>query len=171
MKTKTTPKAPANKGVFLFFVMGLFLLQVMFAFTIHGDIGPQFQPAADQFSPSAQTLLGKMETIIETTPVRSSVSALPQSAPAGAIKPSLELGVTAQAPAAKSAAVAPSEESGSRFFEYTVHQGDSLHTISRKLYGRSGMSTALARLNRISDEKALRCGQVLRVPRQGLLAN
>ena len=40
-KNKNKNKSKTQIGLFLFFLSGLFILQIVFSFTIHGDIGPR----------------------------------------------------------------------------------------------------------------------------------
>jgi hypothetical protein len=171
MKAKSGFRKTSHQGAFLFFVVGLFLLQVIFAFTIHGDIGPQFPRGSGAFTSSSQALLGKMETIIETTaPERTRLTLQPQAAQAPAVRADFSRPPAVEAiPSQVQKKGLELRETGNRYYEYVVHSGDSLHSISRRLYGKRNMVTVLARLNRIADEKGLRTGQVLRVPRQGLI--
>ena len=58
-----------------------------------------------------------------------------------------------------------------RFAEYRIQKGDTLQKISKKLYGNGNMVQPIVRLNRITDEKALKLGSTLKVPRSGLIAS
>ena len=171
MIVRNGKRKTSHQGAFLFFVVGLFLLQVIFAFTIHGDIGPQIQTAPTSFSTSPQALLSRMETIIETkAPERARIAVQPQAAPAPALKADFS---EIESPESLIQHPKPSpslRENGGRYLEYVVNSGDSLHSISRKLYGKKDMVTVLTRINRIADERGLRTGQRLRVPRQGLIS-
>ncbi len=154
-----------NRGMFLFFLSGMFLLQITFAFTTHGDIGPQAALNTSCQTPASPLLMGRIDTIISAPNQTETPQThqLPVSqAPADAAKPRL-----AQMPTTEQAAQTSSKATASegRFTEYTVQRGDTLEGISRKLCGSTGLVTALVRLNRLSNERSLQCGARLRVPR------
>lgn len=156
-------KTSSNKGVFLFFVSGLFLLQIIFAFTIHGDIGPQYPTKSLNPPESSKLLLGKIETIVKAKRIQ------PIEAIAPASKKIMENPIVPVEKAGNKLLDPKLRESGGRFLEYVINRGDSLNSIAYKLYKDQKMITVLARVNRITNERSLRCGQVLRIPRQGLL--
>lgn len=175
----------SQHGLFLFFVLGLFMLQVAFAFTIHGDIGPgaAFTPGIDR--PASPALVGRIDSLLTATPPASRPLAnavgnvAPQVADAPAKTAPAKMVPTKTAPAAtmapaKAAHALPAGNElkspvGGRYLEYTISRGDTLDSISRKLYGSTHMVTALVRLNRLTDDRGLRCGETLRVPRVGLM--
>ena len=75
MKAKQKPsKSRIQFGVFLFFLGGLFLLQIVFAFTIHGDIGPHSNVIPGIERPASPVLVGRIDSLISearlTTPIR-----------------------------------------------------------------------------------------------------
>jgi LysM repeat protein len=47
---------------------------------------------------------------------------------------------------------------------YRMGKGETLASLSRLVYDRSGLASALARLNQIADPRAIRTGQILRIP-------
>lgn len=163
-------KSSAPKGVFLFFVVGLFLLQIVFAFTIHGDIGPQspIPPELGQTTPPV--LIGKIDSILASQAVYKPVRPAPEAVLAPASRKIIDPVATPLSLSRAGQKKSPIREMGGRYLEYTIQAGDNLEAISKKLYGNSKMVTALVRLNRLNNEKGLRCGWNLRVPRQGLLA-
>jgi len=144
MISRPTRRSPAShRGLFLFFVVGLFMLQIAFAFTIHGDIG---RPAPEgAFAPAARSI--------------------PPEPVAVAPKAALDTQELARSPALRNVQI---QEKG-RYLEYTIEHGDTLDSISTKLYGNTRMTGAIVRLNRIRDEKALQLGERLLVPRTGLV--
>ena len=178
-------KVSSQHGLFLFFVLGLFMLQVAFAFTIHGDIGPgsALTPGIDR--PASPALVGRIDSLLTATPstpkpVSSAiVSGAPQVAAVPAKAVPIKAVSTKAVPAvtmvaAKEASSLPEGRelkpmAGGRYLEYTICKGDTLDSISRKLFGSTRMVTALVRLNRLTDDRGLRCGDTLRVPRVGLM--
>ena len=173
---KTPDSTHKSSGMFLFFLTGLFLLQVIFAFTIHGDIGPQAALNTSCRTPASPVLMGRIDTILsapnqsEPAPRHPSPKAL--EARSQAVRVPQTQGETAamvspRAMADQSALEqkASLKNRDSRYFEYTVSRGDTLEGISRKLSGNTGMVGALVRLNRLSNEKGLQCGSHLLIPR------
>ena len=59
---KTRTKTKNQFGLFMFFVIGLFMLQIAFAFTIHGDIGPQTNILPCIEKPASPILVGKIDS-------------------------------------------------------------------------------------------------------------
>lgn len=47
---------------------------------------------------------------------------------------------------------------------YRIGKGETLASLSRLVYDRSGQARALARLNEIADPRSLRQGQIVRIP-------
>jgi nucleoid-associated protein YgaU len=163
----------SNKGVFLFFVVGLFMLQIIFAFTIHGDIGPQTPAIPEAQQTTNPVLIGRIDAVLgRQTAVQKPVHPAPEAVMAPAIRPSIEparMTVQASTPAQTPARKQPAlKDAGTRYLEYTVVKGDTLDGISKKLYGNTRMVTALVRVNRLQDEKGLKIGNNLLVPRLGL---
>ena len=152
--TPIKSKPASNKGVFLFFVVGLFMLQIVFAFTIHGDIGPQTAIVPKIQQAAAPILVGKIDSIISPSALIS--------------KPNHPAPIAAMAPVSKKVLATPLKDVGGNYKHYVITRGDTLDSISQKLYGSKKMVSALVRLNRLQNEKQLRCGDNLRIPRQGL---
>lgn len=178
MNTPHVPSRPApQRGLFLFFVVGLFLLQIAFAYTIHGDIGPQFPHPSGLERTAPEALMGHIDTLLAPTPTaRTPLRPRPETAPAAASRKILDGPALTTAPAAGQPGPVqaprlhdPAQEQAGRFVFYTIGRGDTLESISRKLYGSGRMVVHLVRLNRIRDEKALQQGDRLLVPRAGLL--
>jgi len=183
MISRPQRRSPAShRGLFLFFVVGLFMLQVVFAFTIHGDIGPQSPVVPGIERPASPLLVGRIDSLITQPCTRQPVRPVPEAAfaPAGKTIPPEPVAVapkavsaaheTAMAPAEKTSAPAaiPQLQDKGRYLEYTIERGDTLESIAGKLYGNPRMAQAIVRLNRIRDEKALRLGERLLIPRTGL---
>ncbi len=175
-KSKNKNKSKTQIGLFLFFLSGLFILQIIFSFTIHGDIGPHTDIIPGIEKPASPVLIGKIDSLMDKNYKVSRV------APEGAFAPasrnlisSNNLTSTAHIDAQT---VENSEKEKNtlhstnidRFAEYTIQKGDTLQKISKKLYGNSNMVQPIVRLNRITDEKALKLGSTLKVPRSGLIA-
>ncbi|HOY68368.1 MAG TPA: LysM domain-containing protein [Candidatus Ozemobacteraceae bacterium] len=187
MISRPTRRSPAShRGLFLFFVVGLFMLQIAFAFTIHGDIGPQSPVVPGIDRPASPLLVGRIDSLITQPVIRQPVRPAPEGAFAPAVKTlppeplaaapkgSADAAGLAKAPAKKDAAVTtaaaqPQIQEKGRYLEYTIERGDTLDTISTKLYGSTRMTQAIVRLNRIRDEKSLQLGDRLLVPRTGLI--
>ncbi|MFZ2960813.1 MAG: LysM peptidoglycan-binding domain-containing protein [Candidatus Ozemobacteraceae bacterium] len=185
-------RSSPRKGLFLFFVLGLFMLQIGFAFTTHGDIGPHGMAAPGLNRPASPALVGKIDSLISSTGGNGTAHPTPVVALAQAVKPALTVSpllsgvaLVASAKARKDStrvrgtamkyvssgsSVSKLDERGGRYLEYTIHRGDTLDTIARRLYGNPRMVTALIRLNRLTSDRNLRCGEKLRVPRSGLIA-
>lgn len=176
MKTqKNNGKSRSQFGLFLFFVIGLFMLQIAFAFTIHGDIGPQTSviPCIDK--PASPFLVGRIDSLVSNAKLNVSKKVIPEGAFAPASRKMLRTDVAfAKIDTevfSSNSEVKVREASEKRFFEYTIRSGDTLEKISRKLYGTSKMVQSLVRLNRITDEKGLQLGSALLVPKAGLLTS
>ena len=174
-KNKLENKSKTQLGLFLFFLSGLFVLQIVFAFTIHGDIGPRTDIIPGIEKPASPKLIGKIDSIMEKDFRVSRV------APEGAFAPaSRDLAENIHVAAhidAKTTAMLEEENNTlhtteiDRFAEYRIQKGDTLNKISRKLYGNVSMVQPLVRINRISSERALKLGSTLKVPRTGLVAS
>ena len=171
-------KVSSQHGLFLFFVLGLFMLQVAFAFTIHGDIGPGsvLTPGIDR--PASPALVGRIDSLVTATPPipKTPSAAVVNVVPQVAAVPVKAVPVATVVPAKVSQPLQTGQTGnelkstvGGRYLEYTISRGDTLDSISRKLYGSTHMVTALVRLNRLTDDRGLRCGETLRVPRVGLM--
>lgn len=171
---KKKGKTKTQFGLFLFFVVGLFALQIAFAFTLHGDIGPQTDAVPCIEKSVSPVLVGRIDSLVSNAqkPVVSDKVA-PEGAFAPASKKVTEKVMpfaridTEQVPGSGETVVRKSEKS--RFYSYVIRPGDTLEKISRKLYGSKNMIQSLVRLNRIKNEKALQLGSSLYVPRAGLL--
>lgn len=174
-------RAAPQRGLFLFFVLGMFMLQIAFAFTIHGDIGPRTAVAPGADRPASPALVGRIDSLLTSARPSNPLHPAPVAsvAPAQLVKPCSVAGKKAEravvAASASTKAVRPvtrntalKPATGGRYFEYTITRGDTLDSISRKLYGSTQMVTAMVRLNRLTDDRSLRCGETLRVPRVGL---
>ncbi|RCK80036.1 MAG: hypothetical protein OZSIB_3540 [Candidatus Ozemobacter sibiricus] len=178
MSTSHVPARPApQRGLFLFFVVGLFLLQIAFAYTIHGDIGPQFPHPSGLERTAPEALIGHIDALLAPTPTgRCALRPRPDTAPAAASRKILDGPMPTAAPGAEPAGPVqaprrpdPTQEQAGRFATYTIGRGDTLESIARKLYGSTRMVVHLVRLNRIRDERSLQQGDRLLVPRAGLL--
>ena len=170
--------APAHRhqGLFLFFLLGLFMLQVVFAFTIHGDIGPRPLDAGTGTRVAPPLLVGRVDAILAARGPAAAAVAVPcRPAPVPAPAPAARIPLplpTLTAGAGPTAPASPGVEAvGERFASYQVRAGDTLGSIARRLYGSGRMVAPLVRLNRLRDEHGLRVGQLLKVPRKGLRAD
>ncbi len=164
-------KKSSHKGLFLIFTMGLFFLQIAFAFTIHGDIGPQTQINPGVEPIAAPVLIGRIDSLITPPAVRQPVKPLPEGvlAPATPPQPVAVIQKKAERPSTRSLPKKPLlDDKGGRYFEYTIARGDTLQSISKSLFGSSRMIPAIVRLNRIKDERNLKCGTRLLIPRLNL---
>jgi len=157
----------AHKGVFVFFVLGLFFFQVIFAFTIHGDIGPQTPLFPDIQQATPQVVIGKVDGILKLPQIQQPCRPKPEGVMAPASKT-----ITDTQKSAKNQTNAPAKpdlrnltDEGDRYLSYKVLPGDNLAKISRKICGNNTLVSPLVRLNRIKDEKSLRCGQIIQIPR------
>ena len=169
--TQIKSKPASNKGVFLFFVVGLFMLQIVFAFTIHGDIGPQTAIVPEIQQSATPLLMGKIDSIVSSSAAQSPKPSRPT--PVAAMAPACKKVIDALSGPASNAhsstkKASALQDGGGHYMQYVINRGDTLDSISKKLYGSKKMVTALVRLNRLKNEKTLRCGDNLRVPRQGL---
>ncbi|MDN5278649.1 MAG: hypothetical protein PWR01_2614 [Clostridiales bacterium] len=173
MTQKNKSKSKSQFGLFLFFVVGLFALQIAFAFTIHGDIGPQTDviPCIDK--PASPFLVGRIDSLVSNARTTIPTKVVPEGAFAPASRNMLDEATTfakiETEVAGDSDTVKVRNTSESRFYEYRIRPGDTLEKISRKLYGSSRMIQPLIRLNRIKDEKSLQLGSALLIPKNGLL--
>ncbi len=174
MKTQiNTSKSKTQFGLFLFFLAGLFALQIAFAFTIHGDIGPHTSIVPGIDKPASPVLVGRIDSLISSTRLTTPVKVAPEGAFAPATRDfsdsRFELARidTEDSSAERSTKVRDTDSE--RFVEYQVQQGDTLEKIARKLFGNSQMVQSLVRINRITDERGLKLGSVIKVPRSGLL--
>ena len=178
---KIKNKSKTQIGLFLFFLSGLFILQIVFSFTTHGDIGPRSDIIPGIEKPASPVLIGKVDSLIDKNYKVSRVS------PEGAFAPaSRNLTVTDAKINNNNKVIAQidtqtvekaEQEKNTvhktnidRFAEYQVQKGDTLQKISKKLYGNNNMVQAIVRLNRITDERALKLGSTIKVPRSGLVA-
>lgn len=171
-------KSKTQLGLFLFFLSGLFVLQIVFAFTIHGDIGPRSDIIPGIERPASPILIGKIDSMVDKKSFKVS-----RVAPEGALAPASRLSVSENIQVAaahidtQTSTVAEAEKntlhstSIDRFAEYRVQKGDTLQKISRKLYGNNNMVQPIVRLNRITNERSLKLGSTLKVPRSGLIAS
>ncbi len=176
--------AQGHKGLFLFFLMGLFLLQVVFAFTIHGDIGPRELNAGTGSRVAAPVLVGHIDAILNgrapsglrTVAVGGHPTPVPGLAPAkldltppvATLVEKTPIQPTTTATQAGPHTFASATPTGSRFHDYTVRPGDTLQSISRRFYGSTHMVVPLVRINRLQSERGLHVGQTLRLPRKGM---
>lgn len=182
-KIKSKSKSKTQLGLFLFFLSGLFVLQIVFACTIHGDIGPHSDVIPGLSRPASPNLIGRMDSIIDKNNFKVS-----KVVPEGAFAPATR-GIEQETLAAVNKVVASAKidsqtveqleaeknvvhsTSIDRFAEYRVQKGDTLQKISKKLYGNYNMVQPLVRINRISSEKGLQLGSCIKVPRSGLVAS
>jgi len=174
MKSQTNKsKSKAQFGLFLFFLAGLFALQIAFAFTIHGDIGPHTSIVPGIEKPASPVLVGRIDSLISSTRLTTPVKVAPEGAFAPATRDFSESGFelaridTEDSSVERSTRVRAIESE--RFVEYQVQTGDTLEKIARKLFGSAQMVQSLVRINRITDERGLKTGSAIKVPRSGLL--
>mgnify|MGYP001573239584 CR=1 FL=1 len=167
---------PQQKGLFLFFLAGLFLLQISFAFTIHGDIGPQASLNQKLQRVAPPQLMGKIDSILQ--PETNETHAVTAARKPGIVPAAAKADHTPIIKKAVASAKAkmPSQPlslkaKDERFFEYTITGGDTLGAISRKLCGSGKMVNALIRANRLQNERTLRCGEHLLIPRSMIAKN
>ncbi len=176
MKAQTTAcKSKTQFGLFLFFLSGLFLLQIAFAFTIHGDIGPNLQVVPGIEKPAPAILVGRIDSLISESRLTTPIKVVPEGAFAPASRdfngPEVMQAVIVTEESTKRDAIEVNTLEGDRFVEYRIKSGDTLERISRKLFGSTNMVQSLIRINRIVDEKALRLGTTIKAPRSGLLTS
>ncbi|PKL46014.1 MAG: hypothetical protein CVV42_17885 [Candidatus Riflebacteria bacterium HGW-Riflebacteria-2] len=166
-------KSKAQFGLFLFFLAGLFALQIAFAFTIHGDIGPHTGIVPGIEKPASPVLVGRIDSLISGNRLTTQVKVVPEGAFAPATRDFSDTGIelaridTEDSSAERSTKVRTIDSE--RFFEYQVQTGDTLEKIARKLFGNAQMVQSLVRINRITDERGLKLGSSIKVPRSGLL--
>jgi hypothetical protein len=174
MQTQTNKSGRKRQiGLFIFFVTGLFILQIAFAFTIHGDIGPQTDAVPFIDKPAPPFLVGRIDTLVSEKTASVPRKVVPNGVFAPATKkiqePAFTMAHIATEDSHKEGQIIVRKISEERFYEYHIRKGDTLEKISRKLYGNSTMTQSLIRINRIKNEKTLQLGSALRIPRQGLL--
>lgn len=190
--------ATKRHGLFLFFLIGLFVLQVIFAYTTHGDIGPRELDAGAEVRTVPNALLEQVSTALAAPPAPGSRPIARPFGPSFTVAPDLTGPVPATSRATagpdrmgavtgftvapigtaarlvrtpRAAAVAgriDEKVGNARFYDYRIQAGDTLATISRRFYGTQGMVPLLVRLNRLQSERGLQIGQILRLPRRGL---
>ena len=175
-RNKTKNKSKTQIGLFLFFLSGLFVLQIVFSFTIHGDIGPHTDIIPGIEKPANPTLIGKIDSLIDKNYSVSKVVPEGAFAPATRNFTSENIQVSARIDSQTTESIEKDKNTLhktdiDRFAEYRIQKGDTLQKISRKLYGNSNMIQPIVRLNRITDERALKLGSTLKVPRTGLIAS
>ena len=174
---KTQGKSKTQFGLFLFFLGGLFVLQIAFAFTIHGDIGPHTSVIPGIERPASPVLVGRIDSLISESRLKTPIKVAPEGAFAPASRDFHEKTLTKaridtgaeQHSTESSDKNSVRQAEGGRFVEYTIQSGDTLDKIARRLYGNHQMVQSIVRLNRISDERNLKLGASLKMPRAGLL--
>lgn len=168
-----TSKSRAQFGLFLFFLAGLFALQIAFAFTIHGDIGPHTNIVPGIEKPASPVLVGRIDSLISNSRLTTPVKVSPEGAFAPATRDfndsQFELARIDTEDSSSERSTKVHETDSDRFVEYQVQSGDTLDKIARKLFGNAQMVQSIVRLNRITDERGLRLGSNIKVPRSGLL--
>ncbi|EKD83291.1 MAG: hypothetical protein ACD_39C00761G0001 [uncultured bacterium] len=168
-----TSKSRAQFGLFLFFLAGLFALQIAFAFTIHGDIGPHTNIVPGIEKPASPVLVGRIDSLISNSRLNTPVKVAPEGAFAPATRDfndsQFELARIDTEDSSSERSTKVHETDSERFVEYQVQSGDTLDKIARKLFGNAQMVQSIVRLNRITDERGLRLGSNIKVPRSGLL--
>lgn len=167
-------KNVSNKGIFLVFVVGLFLLQIAFAFTIHGDIGPQAPTVPGVEHQAPPLLVGRIDSLIGRPTIRKPVSPAPEAIMAPAVREKFfecNPKTDAVTDSESGKAIPKLHDNGDRYLQYMIVKGDTLAGISKRLYGSSKMISALVRVNRIQNDRNLRPGGMLLVPRSGLISN
>ena len=165
-------KSKPQHSLFLFFLTGLFLLQIAFAFTIHGDIGPQADVVPGIERPASPVLVGQIDSIVNEASMRTALRVAPEAAFAPASRDFSIAAATNARIAAEASAnnnVVTVQLCGDRFVEYRIKSGDTLEKISKKLYGNNQFLQSLIRLNRITDDRAIKQGELLKAPKAGLL--
>lgn len=172
MNNLTTKEANSRSSMFLFFVIGLFMMQILFAFTIHGDIGPQSDLLPILGKPASPNLIGRIDSLVSETRASNPAKVKPE----GAFSPATKK-IRSDFPVA----VIDSEVSqpvntsrvrkidSNRYYEYRVQSGDTLGKISKRLYGNNKMIHSLVRINRVVNYHTMRAGSALKVPQSGLL--
>jgi hypothetical protein len=175
MNTTTDNKPKSQHSLFLFFLSGLFLLQIAFAFTIHGDIGPQTDALPGLERPASPVLVGRIDSLINEANIRTAVKVAPE----GMFAPATRDYARTPMPSARiDTELSGSDDGGiivqknsDRLIEYRIRPGDTLEKISKKLYGSTQHLQALIRLNRITDDRTLQQGALIKAPRAGLLSS
>lgn len=175
MKTRQdNRKFSARAAIFLFFVTALFLMQIAFAFTIHGDIGSNNSiiPIIDR--PASPILVGKIDGVVSDSKTSVATRVAPEGAFAPAVKnlPIENIETIAKIDteiSTKPIVTAVIKKDGERFYDYEVQRGDTLEKISKRLFGNNNMIQPIVRINRIRNERGLRLGEIIKVPREGIL--
>ncbi len=175
MNTIIDDKPKSQHSLFLFFLSGLFLLQIAFAFTIHGDIGPQTDALPGLERPASPVLVGRIDSLINEANIRTAVKVAPE----GALAPATREYARNPIPSARiDTEISRSEDAGitvlkntDRLVQYRIRPGDTLEKISKKLYGSNQQLQILIRLNRITDDRMLQQGALIKAPRAGLLSS
>lgn len=171
--SKNNNKSATQFGLFLFFLGGLFFLQIAFAYTIHGDIGPHANVIPGIEKPASPILVGRIDSLISEARLTSPIKVAPEGAFAPATKdfantPVINGRITTEA-SVHDGVDSVKQTEGDRFVEYQVQAGDTLGKISRKLFGSTEMVQSIVRINRIKDERNLQSGSSIKVPRTKLL--
>lgn len=166
-------KSRAQFGLFLFFLAGLFALQIAFAFTIHGDIGPHTNIVPGIEKPASPVLVGRIDSLISNSRLTTPVKIAPEAAFAPASRDfeheKFELARIDTENSTTEHITKVRQIDSERFLEYQVEAGDTLEQIARKLFGNSQMVQSIVRINRITNERSLQPGSQLKIPRSGLL--
>ncbi|NLM18065.1 MAG: LysM peptidoglycan-binding domain-containing protein [Candidatus Riflebacteria bacterium] len=175
-KNQLAANTKPQKSLFLFFLLGLFVLQIAFAFTIHGDIGnhSDFVPGFDKTA--SPLLIGQINSCLDPANIKTSSIVAPEGAFAPAEKTLTASFATEPLPegAKIDTREADDEEElkqaeEDRFVQYEIQPGDTLGKISNKLYGNVNMVVPIIRINRIQNERAIQPGTHLKLPKAGLL--
>lgn len=172
MDNLTTKKTNSRSSMFLFFVIGLFMMQIAFAFTIHGDIGPQTDLLPILGKPASPNLIGRIDSLVSDSKSIDPAKVKPEGAFSPAIKKirsDFPVAVVDSEISHSSNVSQVTKIDSSRYFEYCVQSGDTLGKISTKLYGNKKMIHSLVRINRVLDYHTMRAGSTLKVPQVGLL--
>ncbi|MBI3038686.1 LysM peptidoglycan-binding domain-containing protein [bacterium] len=163
-----------SNGLFLFFVIGLFVLQTIFAFRIHGDIGPAVASSKSVDRPASPLLIGRIETLVDGSSQVLGKKATSEPSKTFPRKNFANSKILSKIPAPqkKTVNVSPNiQDTGKRFLEYKISKGDTLRTISKKIFGNTRMVPALVRINRVTDPGNLQCGSSLLIPRISAVLN
>ncbi len=168
-----TSKSRAQFGLFLFFLAGLFALQIAFAFTIHGDIGPHTNIVPGIEKPASPVLVGRIDSLISSSRLATPIKVAPEGAFAPATRDfsenEFELARIDTENSTSEQGTKVRTTGSERFVEYRIQTGDTLEKIARRLFGNAQMVQSLVRINRITDERCLQLGSSIKVPRSGLL--
>lgn len=168
-----TNKSKHQFALFVIFLAGLFALQIVFAFTTHGDISPHREIIQGIKRTASPVLIGRTDGIISDLTITSPAKVMPEAALAPATRkfsgPSVIAAKIDTDIHEEPNTLSVKKTDGKRFAEYHVCRGDTLAKISQKLFGNTRMVKSLVRINRIKNEKAIRLGATLKVPCNGLL--